>query len=76
MTGPNLYTYNMGLFKRFRITERFNLQFRSEFFNIFNPVNFDNPNINVSSGGFGPITSTHEFSGDPRIIQFGLNPRF
>ncbi len=76
MTGPHLYTFDMGIFKRFAITERINLQFRSEFFNIFNQVNFDTPNTNVSSGGFGTITSTHDFSGDPRIIQFGLKLTF
>lgn len=72
LTGPHLFTFDMGIFKRFQITERVSLQFRSEFFNIFNQTNFNNPNTNVSSGGFGNITSTHSFAGDPRILQFGL----
>jgi hypothetical protein len=75
-TGPHLYSYDMGLFKRFLITERVNLQFRAEFFNAFNQVNFNNPNTNVSGGGFGSITSTHSFAGDPRILQFGLKLTF
>jgi outer membrane receptor protein involved in Fe transport len=70
--GPRLYSWDMGLFKNFRLTESVNLQFRSEFFNIFNQVNFNNPNTNVSGGGFGRITSTHPNAGDPRIIQFAL----
>ncbi len=76
LTGPSLYSWNMGLFKNFHITERINVQFRSEYFNLFNQVNFANPNTNASSGGFGNITSTHGFSGDPRIIQFGLKVLF
>lgn len=70
--GPHLFSWDMGFFKNNRITERVNVQFRAEFFNIFNQVNFNNPNTNVSGGGFGSITSTHPNAGDPRIIQFGL----
>jgi hypothetical protein len=75
-TGPSMYSYDMGLFKRFTITERINLQFRAEFFNAFNQVNFANPNTNVSGGGFGTISATHSFAGDPRILQFGLKLQF
>jgi hypothetical protein len=71
-TGPALFSWDMGLFKNNRITEQVNLQVRAEFFNIFNQVNFNNPNTNVSGGGFGSITTTHPNAGDPRIIQFGL----
>ena len=74
--GPNLFSWDMGLFKKFTITEDVNVQFRAEFFNIFNQVNFANPNTNVSGGGFGRITSTHPNAGDPRIIQFGLKLLF
>jgi hypothetical protein len=74
--GPRLFNWDMGFFKNNRITERVNLQFRAEFFNIFNQVNFNNPNTNVSGGGFGSITSTHPNAGDPRIIQFGLKLLF
>jgi hypothetical protein len=74
--GPHLFSWDMGLFKSFKFTEQINLQFRAEFFNIFNQVNFANPNTNVSGGGFGRITSTHPNAGDPRIIQFGLKLLF
>ncbi len=70
--GPPIFSWDMGFFKAFRFTERVNLQFRGEMFNIFNQVNFNNPNTNVSGGGFGTITSTQPYAGDPRIIQFGL----
>lgn len=75
-TGPHIYSYDMGIFKNFRITERVNLQFRSEYFNIFNQVNFRNPESNVSGGGFGSSTAVHAIAGDPRILQFGLKLTF
>jgi hypothetical protein len=75
--GPSLFSWDMGFFKNNRITEQVNLQFRAEFFNIFNQVNFNNPNTNVSvPAGLGRITSTHPNAGDPRIIQFGLKLLF
>jgi hypothetical protein len=54
-----------------------NVQFRAEFFNIFNQVNFANPNTALNNPKtFGRITTTDGSSngnqGDPRIIQFGL----
>ena len=46
-----------------------NLQFRAEFFNLFNTVNFNNPNTTVNTAAtFGRITGAQ----DPRIMQFGL----
>ncbi len=62
----------MGLFKNFRFSGDMNIQFRAEFFNLFNQVNFDIPNLNVSGGNFGSITRTDPSFGDPRILQFGL----
>ena len=67
--GPNRSTVDMGLFKRFRFSDAMNLQFRAEFFNLFNTVNFNNPNTTVNTAAtFGRITGAQ----DPRIMQFGL----
>jgi carboxypeptidase family protein len=74
--GPSLRSFDMGFFKSFKTNERINTQFRAEFFNIFNQVNFDNPNTRVTAAGFGSITRTHPSAGDPRIIQFGLKLLF
>jgi hypothetical protein len=70
--GPSLHSWDMGLFKNFRMNTDMNVQFRAEFFNVFNQVNFNLPNRNRSGGNFGVITSTDPSFGDPRIIQFGL----
>ena len=67
--GPHRQTVDMGLFKRFSFSNNVNLQFRAEFFNLFNTVNFNNPNTTVNTAAtFGRITEAQ----DPRIMQFGL----
>ncbi len=67
--GPNLVTYDGGLFKDFPVHgDRMKFQFRAEYFNLFNRVNFNNPASNISGAGFGRITG----AGDPRIGQLAL----
>jgi hypothetical protein len=44
------------------------VQLRGEFFNAFNQVNFDPPNVQVSSGSFGQIRSAQP----GRVIQVAL----
>jgi hypothetical protein len=70
--GPSLHSWDMGMFKNFRLGTDMNIQFRAEFFNVFNQVNFDIPATAVNSGTFGRITRTDPSFGDPRILQFGL----
>ena len=41
--GPGLSQFDLTLQKRFRITEKVNLEFRSELYNLFNRANFANP---------------------------------
>ena len=74
LTGPGLADVDMSLFKNTGITEKANLQFRAEVFNILNRSNFGPPNTTVfSSGAISPsaglITTTATF---PRQIQLGL----
>lgn len=82
--GPGLFNVDFSIFKNFpfrRISESASLQFRSEFFNVFNHANFnapiDNSNIfdvnGAPVGGAGLIDST---STTAREIQFGLKLLF
>jgi len=74
--GPGIANFNFALFKRTRINERFNLEFRSEVFNLFNRVQFAPPNRTVttsSTSTFGQITSQLN---DPRLIQLALRLRY
>jgi hypothetical protein len=76
LQGPPLTQFDFSLAKRWALSERCNLQFRSEFFNIFNHANFNTPNPVVyaaATGGPSPtagvITSTATTS---RQVQLGL----
>jgi hypothetical protein len=73
--GPPSKVTNFALFKNFPVPlrEGMRLQFRSEFFNLFNTVNLSNPNATLSSGvNMGRITS----AADARVIQFALKVVF
>jgi Carboxypeptidase regulatory-like domain len=76
LTGPGLATLDFSILKNTKISEKLNLQFRGEFFNILNRANFGTPNPVVFSSAStipaptaGLITSTSTTS---RQIQFGL----
>ncbi len=58
--------------KKFRLTERFHLDFRFEAFNATNTPPFGAPNATLGTNGFGSITS----GGAPRTLQFGLKLLF
>ncbi len=73
MRGPFQRNIDLSVSKLFQINERFGAEFRTEFFNVFNMVNFSNPNSSITSSSFGVITATE---GNPRIIQFALKLRF
>jgi hypothetical protein len=75
VTGPSAFQLDLGLYKNFLLTERFTLQFRSEYFNLLNHVNFSSPNANFDSTAFGTIGSVAagQFA---RQIQFGLKLLF
>ena len=51
--GPGLDTQNATFYKKILITERVYLEFRGEFFNLFNHRNFGNPVVNMSNVSFG-----------------------
>jgi hypothetical protein len=58
LRGPGLFQVDLGLEKRVRITERTNLQFRAEAFNLANHPNFAAPDLNIADVGlFGKIQS-------------------
>ncbi len=80
LIGPGMSELDLSLLKTTRISERVNLQFRAEFFNILNHTNFGTPNAvvftsssAVPSSTAGLITYTQTTS---RQIQFGLKMLF
>lgn len=68
ITGPGFQNIDFALSRNFSVTERFRIQFRTEFFNAFNHANFNYPEATFNASAFGQIASAF----DPRQIQFGL----
>lgn len=86
LRGPRQTNVDFSIIRRFPFGESRNIEFRAEFFNLFNSVNLANPvsNLNAASidqntgqiinpGDFGRITST---SNNPRLIQFAAKFNF
>jgi hypothetical protein len=76
--GPRFVSWETSLFKNIKITERVNMQFRAEAFNILNHTNFQLPgaggatNMRTNSSTFGKAGGTF----NPRNLQFGLKLSF
>jgi TonB-dependent Receptor Plug Domain len=80
LRGPGVNNFDFSLFKDFRFTEKLRLQYRAEFFNAFNHLQWFGINTGVSAtnpgtavtaatrGASGQLTSTR----DPRNIQMAL----
>jgi outer membrane receptor protein involved in Fe transport len=87
--GPGYINFDMAFSKTTALTERLKLEFRAEFFNMFNHANFQNPGnpasqgngTNINSAQFGQITSTgvgfgNLYDPQPRIIQLAMRLSF
>lgn len=78
--GPALWQADIGLSKRFRISERLALDFRTEAFNLFNRAQYGNPVNNISNSTFGRINVTANDgatgAGTSRQLQFMLRMSF
>ncbi|MBA2527212.1 MAG: TonB-dependent receptor, partial [Pyrinomonadaceae bacterium] len=68
LRSPGAWNADYSLFKNFSIVEALRLQFRAEFFNVFNHTRLGAPNTTFTSPSFARITSAY----DPRIVQLGL----
>jgi hypothetical protein len=78
--GPALWQADLGLTKKFRLTERFNLDFRTEMFNLFNRAQYGNPVNARQNSTFGTILATANDgatgTGTSRQVQFMLRLNF
>ncbi|MGE0885157.1 MAG: carboxypeptidase regulatory-like domain-containing protein [Blastocatellales bacterium] len=72
LDGPSFKNVNFSLVKNTAIKEAMTVQFRAEFFNLFNHPNFGLPDNFVGSPSFGRVLSAES----PRRIQFGLKLLF
>ncbi len=77
IVGPRFSNIDFSVLKNTRITESVRLQFRSDFFNLFNHPNFGQPNRTANAGDqtFSQTTATRFPTGDSgtsRQVQFAL----
>ncbi len=70
--GPGLQNADVMLGKTFRLSDRANLEFRAEIFNVSNTPPLNDPNGSFGSAAFGTITS----AGNPRDFEFAGKLRF
>ena len=71
--GPRFVNTDLSAVKHFQVRESTDMEFRAEFFNLFNHPQFYLPGQDVDSSNFGQITETVN---NPRLIQFALKLRF
>jgi hypothetical protein len=88
VSGPGIGRLDFSLFKEFHLSERFHLQFRSEFFNVLNHPTFMPPGLSgngvtavpgsttYNNVNFGDIGATRFPGQDSRQIQFALRLLF
>lgn len=72
-TGPGQKNVDLSLIRLIPFSERLRGELRLEAFNIFNWVNYANPNNNISGANFGRIERA---STGPRVLQIGLKLNF
>ena len=71
--GPGQKNIDISLIKFIPLSERFKGEFRAEFFNAFNWVNYGNPGNALGTPTFGRITSA---AAGPRVVQFAFKLGF
>ena len=71
--GPGIAQWDFAIFKRTQIGERLGIEFRTEFFNLFNTPIFRHPGTSLGTPQFGVVSGTR---GVPRLVQFGLRALF
>jgi Carboxypeptidase regulatory-like domain len=74
LSGPDYVNTDFSVIKQFALPwEHMGLNFRAEFFNLFNHAQFGQPGADINAPSFGKISST---VGNPRVVQFGLKLTF
>jgi hypothetical protein len=71
--GAGINNSDFALFKNTKVTERMGLQFRAEFFNLWNRVQFSEPGQSFGASTFGIISAQKN---NPRLVQLALRLDF
>ncbi|PWU06297.1 MAG: TonB-dependent receptor [Terriglobia bacterium] len=75
LLADGINNFDFALTKSFMVREGWSLQFHTEFFNLFNRVQFAAPNAQVGNPNFGIVTAS-ALSANPRLVQFALRLQF
>jgi hypothetical protein len=73
LVGPGFWNVDLAFSRNVRVAENRRIELRVEAFNLFDTVNWANPNVTLNSNTQGRVTNT---SGDPRIMQFAVKFNF
>jgi hypothetical protein len=73
LRGAGINNSDFAVFKDTKLTERMGLQFRAEFFNLWNRVQFAQPAQAFGAPGFGVVNSQNN---TPRCVQLALRLQF
>ena len=74
--GPGQINFDMALTRRFAVSERWKVDLRADFFNIFNHANWNNPGASNTASTFGEVTTFYPSGNAPRIIQLAMKLYF
>jgi hypothetical protein len=67
LSGPDFFNLDSSLAKNFRLTERFNFEFRTDWFSATDTPQFNNPDVTLGDANFGKVKG----AGGARNIYFG-----
>jgi hypothetical protein len=73
VTGPGFVNTDFSIIKQFALPREMGLNFRAEFFNLFNHPQYGMPVNDINEGGFGAVNSTVN---NPRLVQLALKLSF
>ena len=76
LRGPGINNWDISIAKDFKFAESKSLEFRSEFFNAFNHVQFYNPTLQNGTQGFDALFGQITSDRGPRVVQFALKLYF
>jgi hypothetical protein len=71
--GPAQFAWDLSLIKHTRVSERWEVEFRAEFFNVLNHPSFAVADLNINASGFGSVS---QLSQEPRVIQLAVRINF
>ena len=72
LRGPGTHLTDLGVFKNFKVSQQFRLQYRLEMFNAFNQTQFAGVGTTLGTPTFGTVTS----AGEPRLIEMAIKLTF